>query len=141
MNIYYDTSVLAKLFLDEPDSIAIASAHSEASVTATSWITFTEMHSLLRRREREKRLSARECSQLIEQFESDWNYLGKVEASPMLLKRAAHLVGAYPLKALDAIHLASALFFQEQIDEPIVLLTADRQLETAARREKLITRI
>ena len=40
-----------------------------------------------------------------------------------------------------AIQLASALEAAEKIEEPVMFLTADHQLEAAARREKLPTRI
>jgi len=58
--------------------------------------------------------------------------LEKLPITAVVLKRAG---GPLPgsLKALDAIHLASALLWSEQAGEVIVMITHDRQLAKVAR--------
>ncbi len=43
----------------------------------------------------------------------------------------------YPLRTLDAIHLASAIELQSHLEEPSVLISADTQLLKAAAAERL----
>ena len=59
-----------------------------------------------------------------------------------LVLRASELAEAYPLRAYDAIHLATALFLnawlaQERLP-PCVLVSADRDLLVAAQAEGLV---
>ena len=60
-----------------------------------------------------------------------------IEPNPPLLESAARLTGLYELRALDAIHLACALFHQQAPISPISFATADRRLQTAAPAEGL----
>jgi len=65
--------------------------------------------------------------------------LTRLEQLPItksVLKRAG---GYFPgnLKALDAIHLATALLWSEQFGEDIVMITHDRQLAKVARASGL----
>lgn len=57
-----------------------------------------------------------------------------------ILGRSRTLLERYPLRTLDAIHLASALELQEQLHEPSVLISADAQLLRAAMAEHLETK-
>jgi predicted nucleic acid-binding protein len=67
-----------------------------------------------------------------------------VSVTDGLVKRAADLLHDHPEYAIhagDAVHLATALAFRTQLDEPdvLVFVTADRSLELAARAEGLAT--
>ena len=50
-----------------------------------------------------------------------------------LVLRLAGMSLASPLKTLDAIHIASAIILRDQLREPIIFATHDRQQATAAR--------
>ncbi|WHZ28423.1 MAG: hypothetical protein OJF51_003221 [Nitrospira sp.] len=54
-----------------------------------------------------------------------------------ILGRSRTLLERYPLRTLDAIHLASAIELQDQLDEPSVVISADAQLIRAAMSEHL----
>ncbi len=62
-------------------------------------------------------------------LERTWEY---VELTRQLLRLAA-LPTITPVKALDAIHIASAIILRDQLGEPITFATHDRQQAAAAR--------
>ena len=137
MNLYLDTSCIAKLFIHEEDSERIAGLVREAEILMTSAISYVEMHSAVARRRREKRLTARETKRIIDVFENDWNHYSKVAVNSDVLKTAAKLTQRRKLRALDAVQLSSALYGQRQLEEPIVFVSADKKLEAVAKKESL----
>jgi len=54
-----------------------------------------------------------------------------------VLALAKVLLERYPLRALDAIHLASAISLQKGIQEPLQFAAADSRLLDAASAERL----
>jgi predicted nucleic acid-binding protein len=137
MNVYLDTSSLAKLYIEEEGSESVRSAVREGDMIATSLLSYVEMGSAVYRRLREKRLSKGEANRVLDVFESDWERFGKVSIDAALLKRTHKLLKNHPLRAADAVQLASALYFQEVLEEPVLFYSADRSLLKAARQEKL----
>ena len=55
----------------------------------------------------------------------------------MIVAQADALAWEHSLRGYDAVHLATALFWQETLGEPLTLVTYDRQLWESARRNKL----
>ena len=55
------------------------------------------------------------------------------------MDRAASLAWEYGLRGYDAVHLATALLWQETIGEPVTLATFDRQLWQAGDQAGLTT--
>ena len=135
--MYLDTSVLVKLFINEPDSVAcdgIARGHSLVS----SDLAYGEVLSALLANERAKRLTsddrARAWSRFLEDHEN-----GKLHFVPLngiLVQEAAELMEEVhphvPLRTLDAIHLATYL----SVDAG-PLFTRDKRILEAARRLNL----
>jgi len=58
--------------------------------------------------------------------------IGTIRVTRVVLRRAS-LPMATVVKTLDAIHLASALLFQERHGQPLTFATHDRQQASAAR--------
>jgi len=58
-----------------------------------------------------------------------------VELSPRVLQETERLLFAYPLRAGDAIHLASAVLLRERLAIALPFMTADRTIAEAARQE------
>ena len=56
-----------------------------------------------------------------------------------ILRAAAHLTDSHPLRALDAIQLASANHAVNLLGEPITFVSADKNLLTAAAAEGFAT--
>src|SRR6266700_4627370 len=136
MDFFLDTSALFKLFVQEELSEKYLTVLEEVTSIHVSSLSWVEFHSALRRKMDTKEISAKERDHVLGSFKKDWkNYL-KVHISETVLESAADLVSAHSLKSLDAIQLASALHIHNQLEEPVVFLTADRSLQAAAQREK-----
>lgn len=65
----------------------------------------------------------------VDRFLEDWDEFEIVELSNEVLR--------HPLKAPDAIHLASALWAKEFLSTDIVFVVSDRNLKTVATEEGL----
>src|SRR5262245_9835343 len=122
MNLYLDTSSLAKLYLKEEDSQRVQDMVAEAEVVATSVLSDVEMRSVVARRLRERLLTKAQASRLLDVFEMDWPHFGKVAVDAPVLKKSGGLIMKHPLRTLDAIQLASAQIFEEAMEEPVVFL-------------------
>jgi predicted nucleic acid-binding protein len=137
MLLYLDTSCMAKLFLMEADTLQVRQIVQSADSLASSLISFVEMRSVFSRRLREKLLTIQEFRRALDVFETDWPWYAKVHVDLDLIRAAGELAHKHQLKALDAIHLASAIAVQNEWEEPVVFLSADKRLQSAAHREKL----
>ena len=135
---YFDSSALAKRYLDEPGSESVA-RWLEGGSKATSRITGVEVASAVARRIRGGRLAPAEADILAPAFDEDTRGLLFVEVSDTVVRKARTLVFLHSLRAADALHLASALHLRERSGRPVVLVSWDADLLRAARAEGLRT--
>src|ERR1035437_9226293 len=102
--------LLLKLYVVEEESEAIRSiVDSDADVVVSS-LSYVEAHSGLARRLRDGSVARRDVATLIGAFDADWFQYGKVHVDESILRRAAKLCLKHPVRFLDAIQLATALF-------------------------------
>ena len=73
MTVYLDTSNLVKLYVNEPDSDAVADLVHKADIVVTSVLAYAEARATFARQRRERRLTAAECSAVVRQFDDDWH--------------------------------------------------------------------
>lgn len=129
--LYVDTSVLVKRCIQEPGSQE-ASHATFGYLVVTSALTPLETLSALHAKHRGGTLTAaafRACLRTLEMEHSMWTL---VELSPAVLRRAEILMRDVSTRTLDALHIASALFFQETGGTNLPFLTADgKQLRSA----------
>lgn len=139
MILYLDTSSLVKLYADEEGSEKVRELDRRASAATTSWITFAEARSTFARKRREREFTDDEYRIVVEEFEGDWGRYAALEVSPDILRSAGDLAEKHGLRALDAIHLATALSFLHQPRSPkqLVFSSRDRRLLAAAEVEGL----
>lgn len=107
-------------------------------------ITWVEVLSALARRQREGSLSATDVDLIIQQFSYDLNNQYQVvELDRTVTENAGQLVNQYPLRAYDAVQLASVLRIQPAFATAtstlLVFLTADDRLLTIAQTAGLLT--
>ena len=131
--MYLDSTYIAKYYVNEPDAPAVRKAIRRASrVCSSSW-ALVEVTCIFDRHVREGSLTVaqgRELTDLFRRHADDelWNLLPLTEA---LLRKTALLIRGLakgvPLRAGDAIHIASAL----EVAEPEIW-TNDRHLLSAA---------
>ena len=131
--LYLDTSALAKLYLAGPESQLVSkTVEVNSSWLATSRVTYAEVLSVLARCLRANRLSPAAYRLQKKAFLDDWNAMIVVELTTEVLSDAARLIERHGLRALDAIHLCSALW----VGQPAFACFDDR-LRSAAAAEGL----
>lgn len=147
VNAYFlDSSALVKRYVPETGSAwiqAIADA-ATGNLLIIARITWVEVLSALARRQRDGSLSAPDVDLIIQRFRFDLNNQYQVvELDRALAESAGQLVNQYPLRAYDAIQLASVLRIQPTFatatSTSLVFLTADDRLLTIAQTAGLLT--
>ncbi len=136
---YFDTSALAKGYLLEKGSRWVHMLMRTEAV-GLSQLVVPEMASVLARRVRGGELSSIQGGSVFAQFLEDAKTYIVLQVSQSITEQAAHLLlsaATLPLRALDAIHLATAqaCFRQasRQGESTGALVAADRRLLDAAR--------
>jgi len=132
--MYLDTSVLLKLYVNEPDSFECDSV-AQGETLVSSELAYGEVLSALLAKERTKQLKPAERTAVWERFLDD-NAEGKIYFVPLngiVVREAAELMEEVhpdvPLRTLDAIHLATFL----SVDAG-PLFTKDKRMLDAAKR-------
>lgn len=133
MTVYLDTSSLVKLYLNEPDSEAVAQLVEQADVVVTSVLSYPEARATFTRRVRERLLSSADSAILARQFDQDWEKLVVITLGDELARAAGRLAHRHGVRGGDAVHLAS---FEELLarceDTDIRFSGADDRLVRAA---------
>jgi predicted nucleic acid-binding protein len=131
--MYLDSAYIAKYYVNEPDSAKVRKLIRSATFVCSSSWALVEVTCVFHRHVREGSLTAAQGRELIDAFrehaERDlWNLIPVNDA---LLRRTATLIRGvtanFPLRAGDAIHLASVLEGGEA-----EIWTNDRHLLAAA---------
>lgn len=143
---FLDTSALLKRYVSEIGTAWIQSltAQSSSNLLIVARITWVEVQSGLARRQREGGLSTNHANQILQAFRYHFdNQYQKVELLPTVTQLAGQLVSRHPLRAYDAVQLASALSISQQLSQKnnvtFTFLTADDRLLKVARAENIIS--
>jgi uncharacterized protein len=134
--IYLDTSLLLKRYCQEAGSDDIRKLLSNIKGIATSELAYVEFFSALSRKRREGAIVSSDYREVADQFTTEWNHLSAIRLSPVLVARARSVSEKYPLRAVDVIHLASALILFD-ISAPMLFGSTDERLLKAASIEGL----
>lgn len=133
---YFDASALAKRYVRERGSLKVQRLLA-ADGSATSRLTSVEVVSALRRRVREGWLSGEQGDRAQAALDSDLSAMLIVELTPAVVRQAHRLLQRHPLRAGDAIQLASSLHLREALEEDTGFVAFDDRLIAAARSEGL----
>jgi uncharacterized protein len=127
--IYLDATALVKLFVPEEESDPLNQALAGLTDVIVSDLALTEMASALGRRTRERRLTREEAKRLYREASKLLASSQHAELTPPIHRRAERLMLSLPVpvRALDALHLATALDA-----EAATVVTFDPQLRNAA---------
>ena len=147
MSLYFlDSSSLVKRYVTETGSgwiraIIDPAARNPIIIARITWV---EVLSALARRQREGSITSGDVARAIQTFSYDLDIQYQVaEVSTALVKTAGELVIQHPLRAYDAVQLASALMVQSDLAHtgvtPLTFLTADERLNAIAQAEGLVT--
>ena len=129
---YFDTSALIKRYVDEPGRRQVLQL-LRRDACVTSAVMPIELRSALRRRVSEGSLHGERVPEILKRVASDRAFWTLVGVSSEVLAAAETLVATHPLRALDAIHVASAQLFATRIGAPgLMFVSADARQTTAA---------
>lgn len=135
MTVFADSSALVKLYADEDGSEAVRAQ----PVFAVSEIARVEVCAAFWRKHRMGQLSLRSVGTLVRLFEGDLaghaltgTVLLPLAVSGDIIARATALLVSNPLRAYDAVQLASALAARDADPECSTFAAFDTGLRTAA---------
>lgn len=128
---YFDTSALVKRYVRERGTIEVRRLLRKYRILSSSVMPI-ELLSALTRRHGQKQLSEQDYTAILSRIKQDRAFWELVEVTPGVLARAEEMVLELKVRALDAIHVASAAIFQESTGRSPLFVTSDeRQLEAA----------
>jgi hypothetical protein len=140
---YADSSMLVKHHVQESGTPWVKSVFA-SNVITTAEISIVEVYSALNRRLREGSIQSQDYTQIITDFSALCSLTYRlVQLSTPIIERTRFLLEHYPLRAYDAVQLASALiindiFLTEQLPA-LTFLSADHRLLAAAQQEGIPT--
>jgi predicted nucleic acid-binding protein len=142
----WDTSAAVKLYVVETGSTWIRAIADPAAgnVISIAEVTRAEVASAMARRAREGTLTSEDRDDLIRTFQAHCaSRFRLVPTDAAIVDLAVALVQRHPLRAYDAIQLATALGVDRSLAAsgllPLVFVSADANLITAAHAEGLAT--
>ncbi len=131
---YFDASALVKRYVREPGSIGVRRLLT-SGMAATSRLSEVEISSGIVRRAREGAFATTHRDRALAALQRDLPALAIVEIIPEITSDARALLLRHPLRAGDAIQLASCLYLRRHLGESIPFVAFDLRLLDAARAE------
>jgi uncharacterized protein len=138
---YLETSALVKLYVREigTERLLRLAARTNNHRFAILALTRVEMHSAIRRRQREGDIDGSAAERLLSQFEQHLeSRFVKQVLNDSLIDLATSLVSRHALRAYDAVQLAGCLMLKQNSasDEPS-FVCSDQRLLQAAEKEAI----
>jgi predicted nucleic acid-binding protein len=127
--LYVETSALLRVLLDGDESLRPALS---GEALFTSALTFVEAGRAVSRARRERRLDAAEAREAERRLAAFERSCDAISLGEDVLRRARQEFPEEPVRALDAIHLASALVLDEALGDCAIVSCDDRVRRSAA---------
>ena len=127
--VYFDSSALVKLVVEERGSDVSAALWDGADAVMSSGLAYPEVRAALGAAHEGGRISQRSLSKAKTAWERFWGALAIVEPNRDLMLEAGNIAELYNLRGYDAVHLASALTVEKS---HIVIAVWDVRLREAA---------
>jgi len=127
--VYFDTSAIVPIVIEEPSSDAASRLWDEADRVVSSRLVYAEGRAALALAHRLSRINRRALRAAVEGFESLHEQLDLIEVTEELIREAGSLAEHWGLRGFDAVHLASARLID---DSELVLAAGDDSLLAAA---------
>jgi len=127
--VYFDSSALVKLVLDEAGSDVAAAVWNACDAALSSRLAYPEVCAALAAAGRNHDLSESEVSVAAGEWEIFWSSMRPVELSPDVEGAAGELAVLHRLRGADAVHLASAIALGSQ---EVTVAVWDKRLHAGA---------
>jgi predicted nucleic acid-binding protein len=131
MDLYAESSAVLRWLLGHADAGKVQSLLAGAPAVVTSALTSVEVTRALQRLVSERLLSVADRERVARVYAaaaSHWKIFGVTDE---VLARASTVFQNEPVRTLDAIHLATATLFAEQVG-PLDVLTTDLRIRNNA---------
>ena len=133
---YFDTSAVVKRYVLEPGSAHVRGLLRRHDFLSSA-ITPLEILSALGQRKRSGELSAKNFTATIRRLGTDRARWELIELTAVVLNRAEEIIPQSSVRALDALHIASALVFQAAAGLRVPFVTGDHRQRDAAEQMNL----
>jgi predicted nucleic acid-binding protein len=127
--IYFDSSALVKLLVEENGSEIAAELWDGCDAALSSRLAYPEVRAALAAARRNHDLDEPGFEEAERAWEEFWSATRPVELTPAVERHAGRLARAHALGGADAVHLASALVIG---DQDLVMAVWDRRLHAGA---------
>ena len=124
--IYIDTSAYLKIFLKEKGSDKARKLVKENRLLVSAILT-SECFSAFSRRRQGKDIDDKTFDRLVNRVKKDLPYLEIVRLTDDVLRRTEEILLHSTVRTLDAVHIASALLFQESTGIELAFVTSDKK--------------
>lgn len=138
MILYVDPSALVKRYVLETGSEIVNQMVSAAEITGMSVIGQVESSAALSKTARVGTLEEQEAVAAWQLFKRDWRDIFQIQVTKAVLERADTFVWEYGLRGYDAVHLASAITWQDALKQPVTMAVFDKNLWAAAQQSDLL---
>lgn len=132
--VYFDSSALVKLIVDEDGSEIAAELWDRCDAAVTSRLAYPEVCAALAGAGRSRRLDSEAQSRAAQLWEEFWAAVRVVELTTSVADRAGRLAAQHGLRGADAVHLASCLTLGTQT----VFAVWDRRLRLGAHEANMV---
>lgn len=132
MTLYAETSAVLRWLFAEGDGDSVRAALATATKVVSSRLTAVETRRVVRRAEREARISAAQGADLRAVFAHALSTWAVLELTDEVARRAEEGFPSEPVRTLDAIHLASALVLRQSFPDLVIVTADDRVRANAA---------
>lgn len=129
--LYLDTSAVLRAVVERGMSVALERRMAAASTLLTSRLALVEAARALLRLRQQGRVPEARLADAAGELDALWARCEIWELAPSVCDLAATVAPAKPLRALDALHLATYLLARRRLGE-VEMLTADERLREAA---------
>lgn len=131
MILYVESSAVLGLLLGEPSRSAVGDAINSAEIVAASVLTGIECARALERERALKRMTPRQLESTRAEFHDLERRMHSLELTPEVAQRARESFPVEPMRALDALHLATLLFVRDEARD-VALLSLDERVRANA---------
>ena len=107
--VYFDSSALVKLVLDEPGSDLVADLWNGCDAALSSRLAYPEVRAALAVAARNHVLPEPDAQEAAGEWDRFWAAMRPVELTASVEQQSGALASAHRLGGADAVHLASAL--------------------------------
>jgi predicted nucleic acid-binding protein len=127
--VYFDSSALVKLVLDETGSDVAAALWNACDAALSSRLAYPEVCAALAAAGRNHDLTESEASAAADEWEIFWSSMRPIELSADVERVAGELAVLHRLRGADAVHLASALALGSA---EVIVAVWDKRLHSGA---------